>query len=157
MFLQTRYLNINIYQKALGVGAPWTGLSPPVKYFYWPFQGGVRVSFFPSQFFPRGKNGPVFCGSFMLFLSSFCYAFVFICLLMPCGHLLGKGWPPDSRLWHLVVKLSLSHWYIGSGVVLDCIDSWFLPSFLCSIYIHKFMLNASVNDDKSWSPTICQA
>ena len=27
------------------------------------------------------------------------------------------------------VKLSLSHWYPGSGVVLGCIDSWSLPSF----------------------------
>ena len=28
---------------------------------------------------------------FMLFLSCFCYAFVRVSLLMPCGHLLGKG------------------------------------------------------------------
>ena len=28
----------------------------------------------------------------------FCYAFVCFCLLMPCGHLLGKGWPLGSRL-----------------------------------------------------------
>ena len=35
---------------------------------------------------------------FMLVLSCFCYAFVNICLLMPCGHLLGKGWPLGSRL-----------------------------------------------------------
>ena len=32
-----------------------------------------------------------FYGSFTLFLSCFCYAFVCVCLLMPCGHLLGKG------------------------------------------------------------------
>ena len=51
-------------------------------------------------------------------------------LLMPCGHLLGKGWPLGSRLWWLIVKLSLSHWYPGTGVVLDCIDSWSLPLFL---------------------------
>ena len=31
------------------------------------------------------------------------------CLLMPCGHLLGKGWPLGSRLWCLIRKLSLSH------------------------------------------------
>ena len=31
-----------------------------------------------------------FGGSFMLFLSCVCYAFVCVCLLMPCGHLLGK-------------------------------------------------------------------
>ena len=27
----------------------------------------------------------------MLFMSCFCYAFVRVCLLMSCGHLLGKG------------------------------------------------------------------
>ena len=48
-------------------------------------------------------------------------------LLMPCGHLLGKGWPLGSRLWCLIVTLPLSHWYPGSGVVLDCIYSWSLP------------------------------
>ena len=51
-----------------------------------------------------------FCGSFMFFLSWFCYAFVHVCLLMLCGYLLGKGWPLGSRLWCLIVKLSLSHW-----------------------------------------------
>ena len=60
----------------------------------------------------------------------FCYAFMYVCLLMPCGHLLGKGWPLGSPLWCLIVTLSLSHWYPWSGVVLDCIDSWSLPSFL---------------------------
>ena len=32
-----------------------------------------------------------FCGSFVLFLSCVCYAFVRVCLYVPCGHLLGKG------------------------------------------------------------------
>ena len=27
----------------------------------------------------------------------FCYAFMHVCLLMPSGHLLGKGWPLGSR------------------------------------------------------------
>ena len=29
----------------------------------------------------------------------------------------------SADLWCLTVSLSLSHWYPGSGVVLDCIDS----------------------------------
>ena len=33
----------------------------------------------------------MFCGPFILYLSFFCYAFVRVCLLMPCGHLLGWG------------------------------------------------------------------
>ena len=36
----------------------------------------------------------------------------------------GKGLSAlGSRLWHITVSLSLSHWYPGSGLVLDCIDS----------------------------------
>ena len=30
-----------------------------------------------------------FCGSFVFFLSCVCYAFVRVCLYVPCGHLLG--------------------------------------------------------------------
>ena len=67
---------------------------------------------------------------FMFFLSCVCYAFVRVCLYVPCGHLLGKGWPLGSRLWCPTVSLSLSHWYSGSGVVLDCIDSWSLHPYL---------------------------
>ena len=62
-------------------------------------------------------------GSFMFFLSFVCYAFVGVCLFVPCGHLLGKGWPIGSRLWCITVSFSLSHWYPGSSVVLDCINS----------------------------------
>ena len=32
-----------------------------------------------------------------------------VCSLLPCGHLLGKGWPLGSRLRCLFVFLSLSH------------------------------------------------
>ena len=59
----------------------------------------------------------------MLFLSCVCYSFVRVCLYVPCGHLLGKGGHLGSRLWCLTVSLSLSLWWPGSGVVLDCIDS----------------------------------
>ena len=56
---------------------------------------------------------------FCSFLCLLC--FVRVCLYVLCGHLLGKGWPLGYRLSS--VSLSLSHWYPGSGVVLDCIDS----------------------------------
>ena len=54
-----------------------------------------------------------------------------LCLLYLCARLFiwalwspaGKGLPLGSRLWCLTVNLSLSHWYPGSGVVLNCIDS----------------------------------
>ena len=59
----------------------------------------------------------------MFLMSCVCYAFVRVCVYVPCGHLLGKGRPLGSRLWCLAVTLSLSHWYPGSGVVFDCVDS----------------------------------
>ena len=62
-----------------------------------------------------------------IFTVCFCLIFAMLlctlCLYVPCGHLLGKGGPLGSRLWFLTVSLSLSNWYPGSGVVLDCIDS----------------------------------
>ena len=60
---------------------------------------------------------------FYVVLACVCYAFVRVCLYVLCGHLLGKGLTLGSLLWCLTVSLSLSHWYPGSGVVLDCIDS----------------------------------
>ena len=56
----------------------------------------------------------------ILWLSCFC-----ICSLLPCGH-----WPLGSCLWYLLWFCYFPMWYPGSGVVLDCIDSWSLPSFL---------------------------
>ena len=59
---------------------------------------------------------------------------------MFCAHLLiCASWSPAGKgltswLSFVVssVSLSLSHWYPGSGVVLDCIDSWSLqPDLLC--------------------------
>ena len=71
----------------------------------------------------------------MFFLSCCCYALVRVCLYVPFGHLPGKGLPLGSCLWCLTVSLSLSHWYSGSGVVLDCIDSCSLHPYLLLYYI----------------------
>ena len=84
----------------------------------------------------------------MLFLSRVCYAFVRVCLYVPWSHLLGKGWPLGSRLWCLAVSLSLSHWYPGSGVVLDCIDSWsFAPllTFMTKSWVSATYQNFSLS------------
>ena len=54
----------------------------------------------------------------VFFLSCVCYAFVRVCLFVNCGRL--TSW---LSFWCITVSLSLSHWYPGSGVVLDCIDS----------------------------------
>ena len=61
-------------------------------------------------------------------LLCFCSA---LCLLCLCAHLFicalwspaGKGLTSWLSFVVSTVSLSLSHWYPGSGVVLDCIDS----------------------------------
>ena len=73
-----------------------TGLSPPVKY----FKGGT--SFEDLLFF------------FLVFVMPLC-APVYLCLLVTCWE--------SAGLLALVCSVSLSHWYPGSDVVLDCIDS----------------------------------
>ena len=97
--------------------APSNRVKPSSKIFYWPFQGVLLMLIF--------------------FLSCVWYAFVRVCLYVPCGHLLGKGWPLGSHLWCLNVSLSLSHWYLGSGVVLDCIDSWSLHPYLLCVDVYQ--------------------
>ena len=86
---------------------------PSSKIFYWPFQGGTSFV------------------DLLCFCSVLCLlCFVRVCLYVLRGHLLGKGWPLGSRLWCLLLSSSLSHWCPGSGVVLDCIDSWSLQPYL---------------------------
>ena len=69
----------------------------------------------------------VICVIYVLCLSCFR-----ICSLLPCGHLLGKGWPLGSCLWCLIVLffLLLSHVvsWVRCGTWL--INSWSLSSFL---------------------------
>ena len=64
-----------------------------------------------------------FCGSFMflfcLVFAMFCVC-LFICALWSPA---GKGLTSWLSFVVSTVSLSLSHWYPGSGVVLDCIDS----------------------------------
>ena len=89
--MQTKYLYVWSTSKRVRL-APWNRFKPSSKIFYWQFQGGTCTSFVDLPCF---------------FLSCVCYAFVRVCLYMPCGHLLGKGWPLGSRLWCLTVSLSL--------------------------------------------------
>ena len=111
-----------------------TGLSPPVKYFYWPFQGGTSfVEYVISVLF-------LLCFRARLFIDA---------LWSPAGKGL-SSWP---RLWSLIVKLLLSHWYPESGVVLDCIDSCSLPYFLlCSRTKSSASGESQTSDPLIWSP-----
>ena len=63
---------------------------------------------------------------FCLVFAIFC-ACLFICALWSPA---GKGLTSWLSFVVSTVSLSLSHWYPGSGVVLDCIDSWSLHHYL---------------------------
>ena len=86
---------------------------PSSKIFYWPFQGGTS------------------------FVDLLCFCSV-LCLLCLCARLYicalwspaGKGLTSWLSFVVSTVRLSLSHWYPVSGVVLDCIDSWSLHPYL---------------------------
>ena len=82
-----------------------TGLSPPVKYFT-----------------DRSKAVLLLWIFYVFVLSCVCYvcARLFICALWSPA---GKGLTSWLSFVVSSVTLSLSHWYPGSGVVLDCIDS----------------------------------
>ena len=64
------------------------------------------------------------------FVDLLCFCSV-LCLLCLCARLFtcalwspaGKGLTSWLSFVVSAVSLSLSHWYLGSGVVLDCIDS----------------------------------
>ena len=83
-----------------------------------------------SEFTNRSKvvHFCYLCVTFV-FLSMLC-----VCSLQPCDHLLGK----DCLLGFLVCDVSLFFYHfpkrsLRSSVVLDCINSWFLPSSLLLI------------------------
>ena len=69
----------------------------------------------------RSKTGlspPVKYFTCLVFAVSLCVS-VYMCFVVTCWE-----WADLlARLWCLTVSLSLSYWYPGSGVVLDCIDS----------------------------------
>ena len=67
------YLIYVAYRAASELSAPLNQFKPYSKILYWPFQGGTLLWIF------------------YVFLSCVCYAFVHVCLYVPCGHLLGKG------------------------------------------------------------------
>ena len=97
---------------------PLNRFKPSSKIFYWLFQGGTS------------------------FLDLLCFCSV-LCLLCLCARLfICALWSPageglTSWLSFVVstVSLSLSHWYPGSGVVLDCIDSWSLHPYLLLVVV----------------------
>ena len=109
-----------------------TGLSPPVKYFYWP------------QYF--------FCGSFVLFMSCVCHAFMSVhcCLVVT--------WREMADLLALVCDVYCDFvtspiLYLWTGVVLNCIDSWsLLSSYL--YYYYKYWYLSLVVSTLPWDTVL---
>ena len=69
---------------------------------------------------------------FTFIIKAIC-ARLFICALWSPA---GKGLTSWLSFVVSSVSLSLSHWYPGSGVVLDCIDSWSLNHYLLLTYTY---------------------
>ena len=93
--------------------APLNRFKPSSKIFYWPFQGVT-------------SSVDLLYLYFVLCLLCLCVR-LFIC---PLWSPAGKGLTSWLSFVVSAVSLSLSHWYPGSGVVLDCIDSWSLHPYL---------------------------
>ena len=85
-----------------------TCLSPPVKYFYWPFQGATS------------------------FVDHLCLVFLMLsCLFIATlWSPAGKGLMSWPCWWCLLYFCYFPMWCPGSGVVLDLVVSWSLQSFL---------------------------
>ena len=62
----------------------------------------------------------------MLFLSCFCYAFVCVFLVMPCGHMLGK-----QGLWFVFVMSNCK-------VIIFPLVSW----VRCGAWLYRFLIFA---------------
>ena len=85
----------------------------------------------------------------------FCFCSV-LCLLCLCARLFicalwspaGKGLTSWLSFVVSTVSLSLSHWYPGSGVVLDCIHGFFQPFWEGAL--GPFALGNSRHFNRNW-------
>ena len=59
----------------------------------------------------------------MFFMPCVCYAFVRVCLKCALWSPAGEGLTSWLSFVVSYCEIVLSHWYPGSGVVLDCIDT----------------------------------
>ena len=63
----------------------------------------INIVYDSSKYFTDRSKAVLLLWIFYVFvLSCVCYVFVRVCLYVLCGHLLGKNWPLDSRLWCLM-------------------------------------------------------
>ena len=112
-FMQTKHpcVLIHIWPKG-EVGALWNRFKPSSKIF---------VLTVPKRYF--------FCGSLVLFMSCVCHAFapVHCCLMVTWREMADlSALVCEVLVWFIYFPI----WYPGTGLVLSCIDSWSLLSFL---------------------------
>ena len=84
-----------------------------------------------------------FCGSFLLFVFRVCHAVLSVHCSLALWSPVEKGltsWL--SCMWCFLVFCHFPMWCPGSGVVLDCIDSWSLPSFLLLLFVCNSLFSA---------------
>ena len=117
--------------------APLNWCKPSSKIFYWPFQGGTSFV-------------DLLCFCSVLCLLCLCACLFIYALWSPAG----KGLTSWLSFVVSTVSLSLSHWYPGSGVVLDCIDSWSLHPYLlwsqCNMFIMTYDNETSGQSPVPW-------
>ena len=106
--------------------APLNRFKPSSKIFFWPFQGGTSFV-------------DLLCLCSVLCLLCLC-ARLFICAMWSPA---GKGLTSWLSFVVSTVSLSLSHWYPGSGMVLDCIDSWSLHPYFQSPLVYIKLVQQS--------------
>ena len=69
------------------------------------------------------------CFFCLVFVMPLCTS-VYLCLVVTCLEMADLLALVCGVSVNLTVSLSLSHWYPGSDVVLDCMDSWSLYPYL---------------------------
>ena len=79
-----------------------------------------------SKYFTDRSKAVLLLWMFYVFLSCVCYAFVRVCLYVPCGHLLGKGWSLGSHLWCPTVSFTFS--------LVSCVR--------CGTWLYRFLIFA---------------
>ena len=114
-----RFGLIHIWTKG-EVGAPWNRFKPLVK------------------LVTDRSKAVLLLWTIYLISVLFCRAFVRVCLLMSCGHLLGQGWPLGSHLLCLIVKLV-------SWVTCCAWLYQFLMFALVLTFIREYILKAKSN------------
>ena len=89
---------------------------------------GVSLTDYNRLDWCSANTRPSKCGLFCLVFAMSLYASVYMCFVVTC-------WERDDLLvlvCGVYCEFVTSHWYLGSGVILDRIDSWSLhPYLLC--------------------------